>query len=261
VTAYEDQQAFQTALKLHHRLHKLDPTVPVVVALTRPHGVAALLHDVKTAGALANVDVFPTMERACSVELVWGGSFEPLAQAIHDRWRTQQLKQDRPAPAWEELDEPRKESSRSQARAMAGKLHSIHCAVAPMQNWDASKDFAFTPEELDKLSIVEHDRWWRERLDAGWKPIPIPDAEDLDEVNRLLEEAKRRKESPYLIPWADLLELDAEMYRRFGNRWGSIAELDRDAVREIPERLASVGLQVIRMDTIAVVATKQTSTV
>jgi hypothetical protein len=261
VTAYEDQQAFQTALKLHHRLHKLDPTVPVVVALSHPHGVAGLLVDVKRAGALANVDVFPTMERACSVALVWGGSFEPLAEVIHDRWRAQQLEEHKPAPSWEELDEPRKESNRAQARAIAGKLDSIHCAVAPLQNWDATKDFTFTEEELENLAIDEHNRWWRERLDAGWKSIPMPDAEDPDEVMRLLEEARRRKEHPCLIPWADLLELDAEMDRRFGERMARFAELDRIAVREIPERLAAVGLHVIRMDTTAGVATKQIPTV
>lgn len=261
VTAYEDHQAFGTALKLHHRLHELDPTVPVVVALSRPHGVASLLGDVKSAGALTNVDVFPTMDRACSVELVWGGSFEPLAEDIHERWRAQQEKQHKPAPSWEELDESRKESNRAQARAIAAKLHSIHCAVAPLKNWDATKDFTFTKEELEKLSIGEHDRWWRERLDDGWKLIPIPQAEDPDDVKRLLDEAKRRKESPYLIPWADLLELDAEMDRRFGEQMDGIAEYDRDAVREIPNRLAAVGLQVIRMDTIAGVATKQTPTV
>jgi hypothetical protein len=261
VTAYEDQQAFRTALKLHHQLHKLDPTVPVVVALSHPHGVAGLLGDVKKAGALANIDVFPTMERACSVELVWGGSFEPLAEDIHDRWRAQQLKEHKPAPSWEELDESRKESNRAQARAIAVKLHSIHCAMAPLQTWDATKDFTFTEEELEKLAIDEHDRWWRERLDAGWKLIPMPQAEDPDEVKRLLEEARRRKESPYLIPWADLLELDAEMDRRFGERMAGVAEYDRIAVREIPKRLAAVGLRVIRTDTIARVATKQTPTV
>jgi TrkA-N domain len=258
VTAYEDEQAFQTALKLHHRVHKLDPTVPIVVALSHPHGVARLLSDVKTVGALANVDVFPTMERACSVALVWGGSFEPLAEAIHDRWRAQQQKEGKPAPSWEELDEPRKESSRAQARAIAGKLHSIHCAVAPLQNWDATKDFTFTDEEIEKLAIDEHDRWWHERLDAGWKLIPMPQAETADEVMRLLEEARRRKEHPCLIPWAELLELDAEMDRRFGERMARFAELDRIPVREIPERLASVGMQVIRMDNITGVATEQT---
>jgi hypothetical protein len=88
----------------------------------------------------------------------------------------------------------------------------------------------------------------------------MPEAEDPDEVKRLLEEARRRKESPYLIPWADLLEQDAEMDRRFGERMEGVAEYDRIAVREIPDRLGAVGLQVIRMDTIAGVATKQTPT-
>jgi voltage-gated potassium channel Kch len=259
VTAYDDHQAVQTALKLHHRLNKLNPAVPVVVALSRPHGVAGLLGDVKRAGALANVDVFPTMERACSVNLVWGGSFEPLAEVIHDRWRAEQLNQHRQAPTWEELDESRKESNRAQARAIAGKLHSIRCALAPLQNWDASQDFAFTNEELEKLAIDEHNRWWRERLDAGWHLIPMPQADNADEVERLLDEARGRKESPYLIPWADLLELDAEMDRRFGME--AIAEYDRIAIREIPERLASVGLHVIRVDQIAGMAAEQTPAV
>ena len=89
----------------------------------------------------------------------------------------------------------------------------------------------------------------------------MPEAEDPDEVMRLLEQARRRKEHPCLIPWAELLELDAELYRRFGERMARFVELDRDAVREIPERLAAVGLQVIRMDATAGVATKQTPTV
>jgi TrkA-N domain len=251
VTAYEDHQALATALKLHDLLHKLDPTVPVVVALSHPHGVAALLGDVKKAGALANVDVFPTMERACSVELVWGGSFEPLAEEIHEHWRTRQLKENKPAPSWGELDESRRESNRAQARDIAAKLRRIHCAIAPLQNWDATKDFTFTEEELDKLAIDEHNRWWRERLDAGWTVIPMPQADDPDEVMRVLEKARRSKKSPYLIPWADLLELDAEVDRRYGGRVAGVADYDRDAVEEIPKRLAAVGLQVIRTDTAA----------
>lgn len=261
MTAYEDQPAFQTALRLYHRLNRLDPAPPVVVALSHPHGVAGLLVDVKKAGALTNVDVFPTMERACSVELVWGGSFEPLAETIHDRWRAQQLEEHKPAPSWEELDEPRKESNRAQARAIAVKLDSIKCALAPLQNWDATKDFTFTDEELEKLAIDEHNRWWRERLDAGWKWIPMPDAEDPDEVMRLLEQARSRKEHPCLISWTDLLELDAEMERRFGKRMARFAELDRIAVREIPDRLAAVGLHVIRMDATAGVAVQPATTI
>jgi hypothetical protein len=87
----------------------------------------------------------------------------------------------------------------------------------------------------------------------------MPQAEDPDEVKRLLEEARRRQESPYLIPWADLLELDAEMDRRFGERMAGVAEYDRIAVREIPKRFAAVGLQVIRTDSIASVSAPRLS--
>jgi hypothetical protein len=239
VTAYHDQQSFQTALKLHHQLHNLNPYVPVVVALSHPHGVASLLADAKKAGALADVDVFPTMERACTVELVQGGSFEPLAEEIHEEWRTQQRKDGKPAPSWQDVDESRKESSRAQARDIAVKLRAIDCAVAPLRDWDA-KDFKFSQEEVEKLAIDEHNRWWRERLADGWKLIPMPKADDDDKGKRLLEEAGRRKESPYLVPWTDLLKL-----------YPDIAEYDRMFVRQIPDRLASIGLQAIRTGTTA----------
>jgi hypothetical protein len=81
--------------------------------------------------------------------------------------------------------------------------------------------------------------------------IPMPDSEDPEEVKDLLEEAKRRKESPYLISWEDLLKLDAEIQERYGGQITGVADLDRDAVREIPKRLAAIGLQVIRTDTTA----------
>jgi hypothetical protein len=234
VTAYQDRQAFETALKLYHELHPLQPDVPVVLALSRPQGVTDLLADAKKSGALVGLDVFATMEKTCSVELLQGGSYEPLAEAIHERWRTEQIKKDKPAPKWEDLDESRKESSREQARDIGAKLQSIDCAIAPLRDWDA-KDFEFTEQEVEKLAIDEHQRWWDERRRQRWVPIPIPVGKDDGEVKRLVEEAKLRKQSPYMIAWQDL---DAD-----------IAEYDRVFVREIPQLLAGVGLQVIRTDT------------
>lgn len=73
VTAYRDHQALETALKLRHALRS---HIPVVVALSHPHGVAGLLDDVmeaKETGALVNINVFSTMKRACTAELVQGG--------------------------------------------------------------------------------------------------------------------------------------------------------------------------------------------
>jgi hypothetical protein len=238
VTAYQDRQAFDTALKLHHELHTLDPSVPVVLALSRPQGVAELLADAKKAGTLAGLEVFATMKSACSVELLQGGSFEPLAEEIHQRWRIEQLKKDKPAPTWEQLDESRRKSSREQARDIAAKLARINCTLGPLRDWDA-KDFEFDEDkEVEPLGEDEHQRWWDERRDDHWVLIPMPVGKDDKEVKQLLEEAKLRKESPYLISWEELKKL-----------YPDVAEWDRVFVRAIPDLLASVGLQVIRNDT------------
>jgi TrkA-N domain len=237
VTAYQDRQAFETALQLHHELHRVHPPVPVVLALSRPQGVADLIADAKEAGALADLEVFATMDKACSVELLQGGSYEPLAEAIHEKWRSQQITEDKPALLWQDLDDPRKESSRDQARDIVAKLNSIGCGLSPLRDWDA-KDFEFTAQEVEKLAIDEHDRWERERRAQRWVPIPMPVGADAHDVKRLLEEAKLRKESPYLIPWQDLLAQHPD-----------IAEYDRMFVREIPQLVAGVGLQVIRTAT------------
>jgi TrkA-N domain/RyR domain len=219
VTAYGDQKAFETALKLHQELHRVNPSVPIVVALSRPHGMAGLLSDVKKGGALAQVEVFATMERACTIELVRGGSFEPIAELIHQRWREEQIKEHQPAPLWDELDESRKESSRAQARHIAVKLRMVGYGVAPLRDLDA-ESFKFSDDEVEILAEAEHDRWNRERITDGWTLAP--------------EKNVDRKETPYLVSWPDLLR-----------DYPDIAEWDRVFVREIPKLLASVGLQVI----------------
>lgn len=161
------------------------------------------------------------VERACIVEPVWGGSVEPIAQAVHERWRSEQIGAGKPAPSWEELDESRKESSRDQARDIPVKLHMVDCDIAPLRERDA-KDFTFTDEEVETLAGAEHARWMSERIADGWT------AGDKDVA---------RKRTPYLVPFE---ELPADM-----------AEFDRIFVRAIPALLATVGLQVIRTPTLS----------
>ena len=212
VTAYRDEQGLTSALKLRH---KLENAVPLVVALSRTHGVARLLDDVRSAGGLS-IDVFPTLERTCTVDLVEGGSFETIARAVHRRWCSAQHARGEPAPTWSELDDSRKESSRAQARDIAAKLHAIDCEVTPLRDWGAS-DFVITEEEVEKLAAMEHKRWMRERIESAWT---------------LGDGDVSQKKSPYLVPFADLP--------------ADIAEYNRIFVRGIPALLASVGLQVFR---------------
>jgi hypothetical protein len=234
VTAYHDHQALQTALKLRHVLPQ---EVPVVVALSRPRGVAGLLGDVmktEETGALVNIDVFSTMEGTCTAELVQGGSFELMAHAIHERWREEQRDAEKPDPTWENLDRSRKESNRAQARDIPVKLGMVGCAITPLRKWDA-KHFEFTPAEVEMLAKEEHQRWNRERAADGWKLVVLPKVDDPEEAERIREEAKARKETEYLVSWEELLRDHPD-----------IAEWDRAFVRAIPKMLASAGMQVVR---------------
>jgi hypothetical protein len=155
----------------------------------------------------------------CIVEQVWNGSVEPIAHAIHERWRSEQIGAGKPAPSWEELDESRKESSRDQARDIPVKLRMVGCDIAPLRKRNV-RDFTFTDEEVERLGAAEHARWMRERIADGWT------AGDKDVT---------RKTTPYLVPFE---ELPAD-----------IAEYDRIFVRTIPALLAAVGLQVVRTPT------------
>ena len=147
-------------------------------------------------------------------------SVEPLAQAIHERWRQEAIANDETAPTWQDLDESRKNSSRDQARHIPVHLRKVGCAIAPLRDCEA-KDFTFTDREIELLATAEHERWNRERIGDGWT----------------LAEKKNvgRKETPYLLPWKQLKKL-----------YPDIAELDAVFIRAMPAILASAGLQIIR---------------
>jgi hypothetical protein len=76
----------------------------------------------------------------------------------------------------------------------------------------------FTAGEIEVMAELEHERWNRERLRAGWRYGPERDTE--------------RKISPYLVPWSELPD--------------EIKEYDRETARGIPQLLAEVGIEITR---------------
>ena len=150
------------------------------------------------------------------------GRNETLARAIHEDYVRKQAEEGR-TPAdnpsmvpWGELPEHLRESNRRQADDIEDKLRAVGSRIAPRAG---ERDaFAFDRVEVELLAHVEHDRWWREREIDGWRYAPEKDVE--------------RKESPYLVPWEELPE--------------DVRELDRNAVRTIPDVLARAGLRVVR---------------
>ncbi|HEV2309829.1 MAG TPA: RyR domain-containing protein, partial [Acidimicrobiia bacterium] len=118
------------------------------------------------------------------------------------------------------LPETLRTSNRDQAAHFVDKLNVVDCA-AVRYSGNEPPPFVFTPAEVEVLARLEHDRWCAERTRQGWKL-----GSDRDPI---------AKTTPYLVDWEELAE--------------NIRDLDRDAVREMPARLAQSGLAIVRLDT------------
>jgi ppGpp synthetase/RelA/SpoT-type nucleotidyltranferase len=146
---------------------------------------------------------------------------DTVAKAVHNLYRRNQAGRkspDDPAMAeWESLREDLRESNRQQADHFLELLRRIDCRVERVSG-RAIGLMGFTAGEIEVMAELEHERWNRERLRAGWRYGPERDTE--------------RKISPYLVPWSELPD--------------EIKEYDRETARGIPQLLAEVGIEITR---------------
>lgn len=218
----DNSHSLTSALSLHQHLrgHK----IPVVVRMMHDAGLATLLQgeDVSR-GGFSNLYAFGLIDRTCNTDLLFGGTHEVIARAIHEDYVMNQKKkgatpQTNPSMVpWNELPEHLKESNRRQADHIGIKLESAGFCIEPLTEWDAEM-FEFKPEEIEKLSEMEHERWNKEWESEGWK---LGDKKDIN-----------RKITPHLVPYAKLPE--------------DIKDYDRNTIRGIPLFLAKAGFQVYR---------------
>ena len=184
---------------------------------TERQGPMAALYD--------DLDFFPERERACDPDDAPDDRLEAWAEAIHvdycrQRLESGEVRDDNEAlVAWENLPEKYRSNNYDQARDIETKLRLIGCASARMAA--APEAFAFTPDEVERLSRWEHERWMRNRVAHGWS---FGEARDND---RLLHPDIR----PYDELSAETKEKDAQM------------------VRLIPDLLAGAGYRVVRFPT------------
>lgn len=149
------------------------------------------------------------------------GQLEDIAKEIHELYRLDQIKRQRSdAPEmrkWDDLPEDIKYSNLAQARHIVDKLRLIGCGITSKEpNGEVLSELK--QDEIEYLSIVEHNRWVEERLSNGWVYGK--------------EKNTTAKTSPYLLAWDALTE--------------DVKELDRNAVRNIIPLLDTVGLGVYR---------------
>ncbi len=149
------------------------------------------------------------------------GDIERVAEAIHADYNRNRLIEHPGEPLeypdWSDLPQDLKFSNMMQAMDIPRKLRAIGCRI---EDDDGSGLVSFSPEEVEALAVMEHDRWVEERSSNGWVWGPEKDV--------------GRRVSPYIAGWDEIPE--------------AIREYDAEAVRNIIPLLGSAGLMVVRND-------------
>lgn len=182
--------------------------------------------DHEASGSIADWDgqIFPfsSVREACRAGVLLDGIGDEIAQTIHEHYCDSIAAQGRDPtsePAgqpWPQLANSYRQANRHQADHLWAKLALTDCHAVAEEMVDS---FAFTPREVERLALIEHQRWAADRYLDGWTHAPVRD-------NAL-------KHHPQLIPYADLSD--------------PMKDLDRFAVRGVPNLLARSGLGVVRM--------------
>lgn len=148
-------------------------------------------------------------------------NLEKLAIAIHELFNQKQLERHPGAPLtyprFTDLPDTLKYSNLRQARSIADKLELMGWEMRPIGS-TGEKVEKISEDEIESLSIFEHDAWVNERISTGWVYGEVKDIEN--------------KTSPYILPYDELPE--------------EIKELDRDTIRNIPELLERIGMNIYR---------------
>ena len=216
---------------------------PTIVSIARDEGFAmALRTRVNALLDRSKVHMYPSIQAACTKEIVLSERLDAIARAIHESSlkersqratqyekamdteakdfkelkglaaKQQQITKNESQVPWSELKEGFKDSNRQQAEHMAIKLRVIGCEMVTEAEMAAMGSKAEVVKALkdpkDRLAKMEHYRWNAERFMGGWK----------------LGKVKGELVSPYLVDWDELTE--------------EIKQYDRDAVLRIPKILS-----------------------
>jgi hypothetical protein len=214
VVAFEDEsRAWSSGLFIRRRVVR---PVDVVVRTNSDGGLGQQLQTAVRGDANGRVVPFPVFANACSVSLIEGGVREQLARSIHEDYvarGTGGLYQ----RAWDELDEPSRESSRAAADSIIARLAAIGLELEPLRRWGAAGE-QLTSEQVDQLAADEHTRWKAEREAAGWTWGATRD--------------DGSKKNPLLVDWAELSDEAREHTRR--------------STAALPQMLARAGFEITR---------------
>jgi hypothetical protein len=217
VAGEDDAALLRSALRISRAM----PQVNTVMLTTERSGLATLMSGI--ADESASLFLVDVLERISRPDIVLHGTIERLARAIHGAYVRDQLAAGHTAAnnpslrEWAGLTESAKESNRAQADALGTTLAAVGCRIQAWTDW-TGEGVSFTPEEIERMAVLEHERWSRERRAEGWTVGPTRDHE--------------RKVTPYLVAWDELPD--------------DVKDYNRNAVRALPELLTFAGFEIVR---------------
>lgn len=179
-----------------------------------------LLKAADRAGNLGASETTGYYEQA--LETLFRGYCEDIARAIHEAFISMNKgrldQNDLRLLPWDDLPEVYRESNRRQADWFPVYLETVGCGFAPAE-YTPLRRVKFTVEEVELLAQLEHERWWAQKRAAGYVFGPV--------------KSDVTKTHPCMVPWEQLSEAEREK--------------DREAVRDIPERMAAAGFETYRL--------------
>ena len=201
--------------------------IEILVRMNDDSGLASLLRATQGTGIdFSRLHVYGLLERTCKPEFLNDGSHESLAREIHKEYvRNESRKGNTPETNpnmvdWDQLSNDIKEMNRDQADDIGYLLDAIRCDILPWIDFGMD-EFKFSPEEIEILSKMEHERWCKLKFEQGWVYGPTKN--------------EKKKEHPSLIAWDDMRFSESEK------------EKDRNTVRQAPHFLALAGFQIYRI--------------
>ncbi|GLH95809.1 RyR domain-containing protein [Phytohabitans aurantiacus] len=172
----------------------------------------------------ARLRVYGVLRAACDPGMIAEDLVERLARVIHDRYlvaRRSHGQADNSSPSivsWERLPPELRQTNRAQAEDIGRKLRAIGYVLVPRMRESADEE-SMNENEIERLAMMEHERWCLDRLAAGWRY-----GERRDDIRKL---------HPALCDWSNLPP--------------DIRERNHDAVREVPLILSDAGFQLVRI--------------
>jgi voltage-gated potassium channel Kch len=198
----------------------------VVGSLRQLGAVVEAFHGVERDQLLDDVSgtlvLFDAVAAGTDSMLVEDSLVERIGRAIHENYVTSRrsIASAAVVPSmlpWSDLPEELRSANRAQSADIGRKLRAIGCVLAPTPIW--GEPACLDDEAVEYLAQTEHERWNAYMYEHGWRFGP-----DRDDSGR---------RHPDLVAWPDLAE--------------PAREKDRDAVRNMPAILSSVGFQIVAL--------------